>query len=121
MKKSILASALWIVTSEFIRNELLFKNYWVDHYKSLNLSFSTSAINGVFWMIWSFVFAFVIAKITSKYSFWETFIISWLLGFVMMWLVLYNLQVLPLFLLLPAIPLSLLEVFVAIKIIKYFE
>lgn len=120
MRKTILPVTLagfWIVISEFIRNEFFFKHYWVSHFKVLNLGFETRPVNGVLWMVWSFTFAWVIARLLQRFSFKETFILAWLVGFAMMWPVLYNLQVLPRTLLFFAIPLSLLEVVVAELII----
>jgi len=35
--------------SEFVRNELLLKNIWIDGFKYIGLSFPSEAINGVTW------------------------------------------------------------------------
>ena len=121
MKKIILPvflSGIWITFSEFIRNEFLFKSYWVDHYQSLNLKFETLPLNGILWAIWSFILAYVIIQLLQYFSFLRTLLIAWLTAFVMMWITIYNLQVLPLMLLLAAVPLSLLEVVVAELIIN---
>ena len=121
MKKTIvpvLFSGVWITVSEFVRNEFLFKSYWVDHYQSLNLKFQTLPLNGILWTVWSFILAYVILELLQKYSFLRTLLIAWLTAFVMMWITVYNLQVLPLMLLLIAVPLSLLEVVVAELIIN---
>ena len=121
MKKTILPvflSGVWITVSEFVRNEFLFKSYWVDHYQSLNLKFQTLPLNGILWTVWSFILAYVILELLQKYSFLRTLLIAWLTAFVMMWITVYNLQVLPLMLLLIAVPLSLLEVVVAELIIN---
>jgi hypothetical protein len=75
-------------------------------------------VNGLLWLIWSFILAYTISKLLPKFSFKETIVLAWLSAFVMMWFTLYNLQTLPLPLLLFAIPLSFLEVFVAGVIIK---
>jgi hypothetical protein len=69
-------------------------------------------------MIWSFTLAYVIFKLSQKFSFKEAILLSWLAAFVMMWVTVYNLQVLPLKLLVAAVPLSLFEVAVAGFIIK---
>lgn len=111
-------AGLWIIISEFIRNEFLLKNSWTAHYSSLGLKFVTLPINGIIWIVWSFVFAYLIYKLLQKFSFKETLVLSWLGGFVLMWITTYNLQVLPMGILLFAIPLSLLEVFVAEIIIN---
>jgi hypothetical protein len=56
--------------------------------------------------------------ISKKFSLVQTALISWFVGFVMMWIVIGNLGVLPFGLLPYAIPLSLIESFVAAWIIK---
>jgi len=124
MKKTILAiflAGLWITASEFIRNELLFKSFWVNHFNSLGLKFETLPINGILWMVWSFLFAYFILKLLEVFSFGKTFWLSWLAAFVMMWITIYNLQVLPMGILIAAIPLSILEITVAELIINKFN
>lgn len=121
MKKSILPillSTIWISVSEFVRNELLFKSYWVDHYNSLGLVFPSEPINGAMWGVWSLVFAVAIFIVSKKFSLLQTFLLMWVIGFVLMWIVIGNLGVLPFGILLFAVPLSLLEVFVAVLIMK---
>lgn len=121
MKKTILPillSTIWISISEFIRNELLFKSYWVDHYNSLGLVFPSEPINGAMWGVWSLVFAIAIYIVSKKFSMLQTFLLMWVVGFVMMWIVIGNMGVLPFSLLLFAVPLSLLEVFLAVFISK---
>ena len=121
MKKNILAitlATLWITLSEFIRNEFLFKQYWIDHFDSIGLTFETLPSNGILWIVWSGILAYIIFKLLEKFSFKETICITWGAAFVMMWITIYNLQTLPLTLLYIAIPLSLLEIFVAGIIIQ---
>jgi len=125
MKKRALAlfvSGMWVSFSEFFRNEILFKQYWLDKYQSLNLLFPSEPINGVIWGVWSFVMAGVILFLVHRLKLIETVFVSWIMSFVMMWLVIGNLNVLPVGLLLFAIPLSLLEVtmaaFISVKILK---
>jgi len=114
----IALAGIWISVSEFIRNELLFKSYWVEHFHFLGLKFVTLPINGVFWVIWSFILAYVVFKLSQKFSFKETLFIAWLTTFLMMWITIYNLQVLPIKLLVVALPLSVTEVFIAGFIVK---
>jgi hypothetical protein len=114
----ILAATVWISVSEFIRNQLIFIQLWVDHYKQLGLTFPAAPINGMLWGIWSLVFATVIYVLAQKFSLWHTTALAWVVGFVLMWLVIGNLDVLPLKLLIAAVPLSLLEAFVATWIVK---
>lgn len=115
---SVLLAAIWISVSEFIRNEFIIKSFWTEHYNNLGLVFPSQPINGAVWGIWSLVFALMIFIIARKFSFVQTAIISWVFGFLMMWLVIGNLGVLPYSILLYAIPLSLLESFIATLIIK---
>lgn len=113
----ILLATVWISISEFVRNEFLLKHYWTDHYSNLELVFPSEPVNGAVWGIWSLVFAIVIFIISLKFSFWQTVGITWIAGFVLMWLVAGNMAVLPFGILYFAIPLSLLEVVIATLII----
>ncbi|MBM3283634.1 hypothetical protein FJY90_05325 [Candidatus Gottesmanbacteria bacterium] len=114
----IVLAAIWISLSEFSRNELLVKTIWINHYQKLGLTFPSQPINGFVWGIWSLLFAIIIFIIANKFTLWQTTILSWFIGFVMMWLVIGNLNVLPYDLLIYAIPLSIFESFVASLIIK---
>ena len=114
----ILLSTIWISISEFVRNELLVKSYWIEHYQKLGLVFPSEPIDGAAWGLWSLLFAISIFIISKKFSLLETFLLSWLVGFVLMWVVISNLNVLPYGTLIYAIPLSLLEAFVATLIVK---
>ncbi|HRX42670.1 MAG TPA: hypothetical protein P5315_07830 [Clostridia bacterium] len=124
MIRKILAvafSGIWITISEFVRNEFLFKGYWTDHYNELGMSFETKALNGIFWFVWSIILAFIIMKVYEKFNFIQTLYITWLPAFLMMWITVYNLQVLPMKLLWFALPLSIVEITVALFIINAFE
>ncbi len=121
LKKTVIPvflATIWISLSEFIRNEFLFKSYWVEHYEQLGLTFPSASINGVVWGLWSMLFAAFIFIISKKFRLWSTIFISWFGGFVLMWLVTANLNVLPFQILSFALPLSLFEVVVATLIIK---
>ena len=123
LKKTIipvLLATIWISISEFVRNEFLVKSLWVNHYQSLGLTFPSAPLNGAVWGLWSLLFAISIFIISKKLSLIETTLLSWLYGFVMMWVVIGNMNVLPEGLLIYAIPLSFLEAFVASWIVKRF-
>jgi hypothetical protein len=123
MKRNILSTVfagIWVTVSEFIRNEFLFKNYWITHYNSLGLDFVTLPVNGIMWMVWSFLFAYLLYRLLHHFSLWDAVCIGWMFAFLLMWITVYNLQVLPLGLLLFAVPLSILETLVAGLIIKKF-
>jgi hypothetical protein len=76
------------------------------------MAFPTAPLNAIVWVIWGFVFAATIYAISRKFALIETTLLCWVMAFLMMWLVMWNLNVLPLSILVYAIPLSLLESFV---------
>ena len=114
---SILIATLWISISEFVRNEFIFKSYWITHYARLGLIFPSDPMNGAVWGLWSLCFALAIFIIAKKFTLLQTTLLSWFVGFILMWISLWNLSVLPKGLLLFAIPLSLLEAFLASLIV----
>jgi hypothetical protein len=114
---AILLATIWISISEFVRNEFLFKTYWVDHYAGMGLVFPSEPINGAIWGLWSLLFAFAIYVISRRFNLLETFLLAWLVGFILMWVVTGNMGVLPFRILVFAVPLSLLEVWLAAFII----
>lgn len=121
MKKTvlpILIAAVWISISEFVRNEFIAKSYWTEHYEKLGLVFPAEPVNGAIWGIWSLLFAISIFIISKKFTLIHTAFLSWFVGFVLMWVVIGNMGVLPPGILIFAVPLSLLEAFVASLIIK---
>jgi hypothetical protein len=120
MKKTvlpILLAAIWISISEFVRNTYLLHSIWVDHYQKLGMVFPEQPVNGAVWGIWSLCYAIFIFFLAQKFSLIQTTLLSWFVGFVFMWLVLGNLGVLPWGILPIAIPLSILEAFLASLII----
>jgi hypothetical protein len=114
----ILIATIWISISEFVRNEFIVKKHWSEHYKSLGLVFPSQPINGAVWGLWSLCFAIAIFIISKKFSLIQTTLLSWFVAFVMMWIVIGNMNVLPFGLLYAAIPLSLLEAYLASFIVK---
>lgn len=48
----IVVATLWISVSEFVRNELLLKSYWTNHYESLGTVFPSESVNGALWGLW---------------------------------------------------------------------
>ena len=121
-KKEILPiflAFLWISVSEFARNEFLVKSYWVDHYDSLGMVFPSDPVNGAMWGLWSLLFAIAIFILSKKYSLLQTTFFAWFMAFVMMWVVVGNLGVLPFGLLYIAAPMSLLEAFIAAYIVRW--
>lgn len=120
VKKNIpvLLATAWISISEFARNEFLVKQQWMAHYQQMGLQFPSSPVNGAVWGLWSLLFAVAIAILSKKFTFLQTAFLAWFVGFVLMWVTIGNLGVLPYGILVYAIPLSLLESFVAVWIIN---
>lgn len=114
----ILLATIWISISEFVRNEFLVQSFWTNHYESLGLVFPSEPVNGAIWGIWSLLFAIFIFILSKKFTLVQTTFTAWFAGFLMMWVVVGNLGVLPQGLLLYALPLSVLEAFVAAFIIR---
>jgi len=121
MRKTVLPvflATVWVSLSEFARNQLLFKSYWTEHYAGLGLVFPEKPVNGAVWGVWSLLFAVAVYVIAKKFTLIQTTCLSWFVGFVFMWVVIGNLGVLPYGLLVFAVPMSLLEAFLAAVIIK---
>lgn len=106
---AVMLTGLWVNASEFLRNEVLLKTYWVNHYQALGLTFPSEPRNGALWATWGFLFAGAIYLLSRKFSLLQTTLLSWFVGFVLMWVVTWNLNVLPTAILMYAVPLSLLE------------
>jgi hypothetical protein len=114
----VLLATIWISLSEFVRNQYVVNTYWTNHYKSMGLVFPSSPANGAVWGIWSLFFAVAIFIFSRKYNLVQTTLIGWFVGFVLMWIAIGNLGFLPFGILPFAIPLSLLESFIAALIIR---
>jgi hypothetical protein len=121
LKKTVLPIVLatvWVGFSEFVRNQFLLKSHWTGHYQKLGLKFPSEPVNGAVWGIWSLLFASAVYIISKKFTLAQTAALSWLVGFLLMWLVIGNLGVLPFGMLAAAVPLSALEAFLAAYIVK---
>ena len=115
---AILATTVWISLNEFVRNQLVLIDHWTAHYTSMGLTFPGEPINGAVWGIWSLCFAVAIFFMARRSSLLETSFLAWGAGFVLMWLVVGNLGMLPMSILPYAIPWSLVEAFGAVWIVK---
>lgn len=115
---AILAATVWISVNEFVRNQLVLLDHWTQHYANLGLIFPGDPLNGAVWGLWSLAFAMAIFFIAKRYDLLQTTVLAWLVGFVLMWLVVGNLGVLPFSVLPVAIPWSMAETFGAAWIVK---
>lgn len=115
---TILAATVWISLNEFLRNQLVLIEHWTQHYAAMGLTFPGEPINGAVWGLWSLCFAVAIFVMARRFSLLETTALAWSVGFVLMWLVVGNLGMLPLSILPYAIPWSMVEAFGAVWIVK---
>lgn len=112
----ILLVGIWINISETIKWELLIKPIWVEHYESLNMIFPAELSNNITWMIWGFLYATVIFILSKKFNLIQTSLLSWFSIFIMMWIIVWNIGILPVKLLWYNVPLSLIETIIAVLI-----
>jgi len=106
---TVLLVGIWVGMCEFVRNQFVLRSVWQNHYQALGLEFPSSPANGMMWMVWSFLMAGTAFAISRRFSLWQTTFIAWVMGYVMMWVVIWNLSVLPLGILPIAIPFSFVE------------
>ena len=124
MKRTVLAvltSGCWIAFSEFLRNEVLFKAFWIEKYLGLGLEFPSSVINNVLWGVWSFLLAGMIVFLMRRLNSLEVTLVTWVMAFLMMWITIGNLNVLPMTLLIYPLPLSIIEISGAVLITRLID
>ena len=117
----ILFTGIWINISESIRWLLIIESYWIEKYQSMNIVLPNDSLNMIMWMIWGFLFAITIYILSKKFNLLQATFLSWFVAFVMMWIVVWNVGVLPTGMLWINIPLSLFEAFVGTLICKKFS
>jgi len=105
----VVVAGIWVGLCEFVRNQLVLVSWWQNHYRGMDLEFPSKPVNGMMWMVWSFLMAGTTFAISRRFSLWQTALIAWVMGFVMMWVVIGNLSVLPLGILPIAVPFSFVE------------
>ena len=116
----VLLAGVWVNACEFIRNELLFKHYWVDHFAGMGLVFPSQPVNSAAWVVWGFSMAAFVWALSRRFCLRDTFLLSWFAGFLMMWMVAWNLSVLPVALLWIGVPFSMAELLGASFIVRKF-
>ena len=110
---AVVASGAWISLSEYIRNEFVIKHVWVKGFEEIGLSFPSAPINGVVWVIWTFIFCVVLTVLNMKFNALKSTVICWVTGFGLLWIAMWNIGILPKGLLYWAVPWSFVEVYVA--------
>ncbi|MCB9179012.1 MAG: hypothetical protein H6590_06280 [Flavobacteriales bacterium] len=118
---AILIATVWISIHEFVRNQLVLADHWAEHYAAMGLAFPSAPVNGAVWGIWALVLVIAIHFLARRGGLLETAAIAWIMGFVLMWLVIGNMGVLPLCILPVAVPWSMVEVIGAVYIVQKFR
>jgi hypothetical protein len=114
----IILIGLWINISITIGWILILEGYWIEKFQSINLVFPTGLINNITWMIWGFMLATIIFIFSKKFTLWQTTFLAWFVAFIMMWVIVWNVGVLPTGMLLFNIPNSLFVTFIGALICK---
>ena len=114
----IILIGLWINISITIGWMLILEGYWIGKYQSMNLVFPTGLMNNIAWMIWGFMLATIIFIFLKKFSLWQTTFLAWFVAFIMMWVIVWNIGVLPTGMLLFNIPNSFFVTFIGAWICK---
>lgn len=114
----ILLTEIWINLSETIRWVFLIKSYWIEHYEKLGLVYSEKPINLIIWMIWGFLLATLIFILTKKFTVFHTTLLVWFSVFIMMWIVVWNIGILPVDMLWYNAPISFVEIFIGAMICR---
>ena len=108
---AVLAITAWISVHEFVRNQVVLVEHWTAHYAGLGLAFPAAPLNGAVWGLWALLFAVAVVWLAQRYTLWAVGLTAWWMGFVLMWVVIGNLGVLPVGFLPVAVPWSLVEAF----------
>jgi hypothetical protein len=116
----ILIVSLWINIFESLR-WILFAKPDIDmHFKAANLVLPNGPINNILWLVWGIIIAVMIFIISKKYKVLQTTFIVWVTVYVMLWIALWNFAVLPIKILLLAVPLTFINVLVGALICNRF-
>ncbi len=116
----ILLTGIWVNVSITVGWMLILESYWIEKYQSMNLVFPTGLTNNIVWMIWGFMLATIIFILSKKFSPLQTTLISWFAAFAMMWVIVWNIGVLPTGMLLFNIPNTLFVTYIGTLICKKY-
>lgn len=116
----ILLVSLWINIFETLRWILFAKPSVEMHFKAANLVLPNGPVNNLLWLIWGVIIAVMIFIISKKFKVLQTTFIVWITVYVLHWIALWNFAVLPIKILLLAVPLTFINVFVGALICAKF-
>jgi hypothetical protein len=113
--------SIWINIFETLRWMLFAKPEIDMHFKAANLVLPNEPINNLLWLIWGIIIAVMIFIVSKKFKVLQTTFIVWITVYVMHWIALWNMAVLPINILWLAVPLTFINVLVGALISKYFQ
>jgi hypothetical protein len=108
--------AIWINFSGSVRWMLFARPRFEALYKGMGLEYPNTPLINILWMVWGVLAAVLVVFLSKKFTMLHTMVLSWLVIFVMTWIVQWNSAVFPLALLWIVVPWSLFEIFVAVLI-----
>lgn len=117
----ILLVSLWINIFESLRWVIFAKPDIEMYFKAANHVLPNQPINNILWMVWGVIIAIMIFIISKRFKLLQTTFIVWITVYVMHWIALWNMAVLPIKILFLAIPLTFINVLVGVLISKYFH
>lgn len=116
----ILLVSLWVNIFETLRWMLFAKPSIDMHFKAANLVLPNEPINNLLWLIWGIIIAVMIFIISKKFKVLQTTFIVWITVYVLHWIALWNMAVLPINILWLAVPLTFINVLVGALICAKF-
>jgi len=117
----IIIISLWINIAETLRWILFSQSHFMEHYQRLNLVLPFGPIVLILWLLWGILLSVVIYTISKKYTLLQTVGIIWIMAYLMVWIALYNLNVLPVSMLWLVIPLSFINIIIGTLISNYLS
>ena len=116
----ILLVSIWINIFETLRWMLFAKPDIDIHFKAANLVLPDEPVNNLLWVIWGIIIAVMIYIVSKKFKVIQTTFIVCITVYVMHWIALWNFAVLPINILLLAVPLTFINVLVGALICSRF-
>lgn len=113
--------SIWLNIFETLRWMLFAKPEIDMHFKAANIVLPNEPINNLLWLIWGIIIAVMVFIVSKKFKVLQTTFIVWITVYVMHWIALWNMAVLPINILWLAVPLTFINVLVGALISKYFQ
>jgi hypothetical protein len=106
----VVLAGVWVNLCEFVRNQVLLTSKWQVFYREhMKVPFPAQPVNAIMWVVWGFVLAVAVFAISRRFGVWATTLLAWVAGYVLMWITMWNLAVLPMRILPVAVPFSFVE------------